>query len=84
MYHTTYHGLEKWFVHVFETFGWMTLAKNSKRTVKITAYKDSVKNLHAAIVERLSVTTDASHKMDLENLLYNVKVLEKAIKTIKL
>jgi hypothetical protein len=84
MYHTTYHGLEKWFVHVFESFGWMTLAKNQKRTVKITAYKDSVKNLHAALRERLAVTKDAVHKMDLENLLYNVAVLEKAIKTMKL
>jgi hypothetical protein len=84
MYHTTYHGLERWFVNVFESFGWMMLAKNEKRTIKIKAYKESVKHLHAALRERLAVTTDPVRKMDLENLLHNLAILEEGIATMKL
>lgn len=84
MYHTTVHGLEKWYQHVFENLGWMVLAKRDKRTQKLSSYKQGVTHLHEALVERLKTIQDPDKKYDLEQLLLNVKTLEKQIAVLKL
>lgn len=84
MYHTTVHGLEKWHQHVFEHLGWMVLAKRDKRTYKLAAYKQGVKHLHDALVERLRTIQNPDQKYDLEQILFNVKTLQKQIAVLKL
>jgi len=84
MYHTTVHGLEKWYTHLFEHLGWMVLAKRDRRNGKVNAYKEGVAHLHEAIVERLKVIKDPDHKYDLRQLLFNVKTLQKTIVVLKL
>lgn len=61
MYCATFHGLDKWFVHVFEKAGWMFLARaiamdpkctaeeRSEAQHKIKAYSNEMKHLIKAL-----------------------------------
>lgn len=79
-YHTTYAGLEKWFVHCFEKLGWILLAVEYKRIHAVEAYLECVENLVQEIQEKHASTVDIDRKADLENLLFNAKILHKYVK----
>lgn len=79
VYHTTYHGLEKWFTHLFEKLGWMILAVHNNHILKAEAYISSIHMLKEALQERIALTTDEDRLIDLENLLININILQKFV-----
>ena len=66
-----------WSKQMFETFGWMLLAKRDKRALKLEAYKESIQHLINALEERLKSTKCHDKKHDLGVLLKNAKTLQK-------
>ncbi len=68
----TYHGIHQWFKHVVEHLGWVVICKNE---IKINAYKNSIKELEAAIVKRLAETKNEDRKKDLEIISANLVLL---------
>ena len=82
MYYATYHGLHKWYQHVFEHLGWMLLAKNKGYSTKIKAYLDGLYHLHEALEEAITEYEEKDRQRDLKILLHNVKILEKYARKI--
>jgi len=76
----TFHGLQHWYQHKFETFGWMILAKRDGYTDKVMEYHNSVKRLHTAIIDKLESIRDKDKKDDLEIMKENVEHLLEHIK----
>jgi hypothetical protein len=62
---STYQGIQKWYVSVFEKLGWMVLAHDRGMMDKITEYIHSVKRMEMAIQQKLNITTDPDQKQDL-------------------
>lgn len=72
---TTFRGIGKWYQHMFETLGWMILAKDQGMTDKTTTYLNSMKRLKMAIEQKLKSTRDHDRKEDLMVMHKNVCVL---------
>lgn len=79
MYHTTYHGLEKWFVRLFEMLGWIILAIHNNYVTKVKSYIESIDHLKKALEEKITETKSLDQKSDLKNLLYNLKILHRFV-----
>ena len=86
IYKSTFAGLHKWYVHVFEKFGWMILAKHEAQTSKsselrnrmnhkIIGYKNMIVSLHEALYEKKSIYSENDRKIDLQNMITNVETL---------
>lgn len=73
----TLNGLEKWSCHMYEQLGWMTLANETGGEDKVSSYLISIKKLKNSIESRLKIITSEDAKLDLENLLSNIKHLIK-------
>lgn len=78
----TLNGLEKWTSHLFEQLGWMTLANETGGEDKVSSYIISMKKLKNSIESRLKIITSEDARIDLENLLYNIKHLMKITSSI--
>jgi len=61
----TMHGLNHWFDHVFEKFGWMILALKHGNVDKVNVYLHSLEHLITDINLKLKSTQDADRKADL-------------------
>lgn len=84
MYYATYHGLHKWYEHVFTHLGWMILARDQGYSTKVKAYIEGINHLHEALNEAIKAYQEEDRKRDLKILLHNVKTLErKAMKLLK-
>ena len=72
----TFCGLEAWFKHTFEQYGWMILAsqKNGHQD-KIPMYIHSLVNLMNALKEKMEQTQDADRQLDLKIMWKETKVL---------
>src|SRR6056300_46814 len=71
----TLNGLEKWTCHMYEQLGWITLAYETNSKDKVASYLTSIKKLKNSIESRLKIVISEDAKIDLENLLSNVKHL---------
>jgi hypothetical protein len=78
----TYHGLHEWHKHLFEHLGWMLLAKEHGRNLKIKSYTDSVKRLKYCLEKKIKQTRDSDRRDDLIQLLENVNVLQGNLKLL--
>lgn len=80
----TFHGLNEWYKAMFEKLGWMILAKEHKKTLKVKSYLKSISDLKASIEHRLTEIQDPDKKHDLTIMHRNVKhLVEGANKLLK-
>jgi hypothetical protein len=79
IHETTYHGLDKWYRHLFEKLGWVMLAKEEGHTYRISPYKKSISHLKKSLQEKISITQDVDRKQDLEIILHKISILEKHV-----
>lgn len=79
-YNVTFHGLHRWHKAMFEKLGWMLLAQRDGFAYRVNAYQQGVKDLLAAIEEKLNCTQDEDRKKDLLILHKNVKTLLQHVK----
>jgi hypothetical protein len=75
-HNVTFHGIQEWYKHEFEKFGWMLLAKAKGYNFKITAYKRAIGHMIASIKELMSQYSDSDRIHDLKVLLMNAMVLK--------
>jgi hypothetical protein len=69
---------------MFESLGWMILAKEHKRTAKLRAYMEGINHLEETLIWKIGETRDPDRKDDLGYLLKNTKILKRhASKLIK-
>lgn len=80
IFHTTYHGLEKWFCSLFEKLGWMILAVHNNNYVKAQSYVSSIQMLKEALKQKITETKEPDRIKDLQNLQYNLRILERFVK----
>lgn len=85
MYCSTFDGMNKWFVHVFEKFGWMLLARarmidetvsTSDRTdagQKVKTYSNELKHLMKSLSEASYADTDKMK--DIECMKHKLQIL---------
>ena len=78
----TMHGINHWFKHVFEEFGWMILAKEKGYDTKVAAYKMSVTNIIASIKHVMNEYENNDRKHDLKVLLMHVEILREKINKV--
>lgn len=78
----TTQGLHKWSCHLFETFGWMLLAKNKGYDAKIVAYKESLAHLQTSLQNKIKKVKDTDTKDDLKILLENVMILKQTVSKV--
>ena len=71
----TLHGLEKWTCHLFENFGWMTLAYAHADMDKVSSYLICINKLKLSIQERLKNISSQDAEYDLKKLLIKVEHL---------
>jgi len=71
----TYHGLHKWFQHVFEHLGWMLLAKKRGHMEKVQVYKQSLMHLKNDLEQRIKYMKDTDRKQDLKTMHSDLLVL---------
>jgi len=71
----TMHGLNKWYMAMFEELGWMVLANKKGMDEKIKHYKTSLHNLETHLECKIKSVRDYDKKTDLQILLENVKIL---------
>ena len=76
-YTATFHGLHDWHKHIFEHLGWMILAKEHKKTLKVRAYVDEINRFEKALKEKIDKTRDPDRRDDLYELLEHSKILKK-------
>jgi hypothetical protein len=73
----TMHGLNKWYVSMFEKLGWMVLAKNlGNMEYKINAYKESLNRIEEKIECKIDTIKEMDRKNDLYIMLKNVRILK--------
>ena len=65
MHASTFHGLQEWYVAMFEKLGWMVLAKEKGYGYKIPVYKKSIQHLLESIKHVMSEYSEADRKHDL-------------------
>jgi len=73
--HATLHGLNNWYIEVFEKTGWMILAQKYGYYDKIKCYKHSLYRLKDAIETRLKVIKEEDRAYDLKLMWENLNVL---------
>ena len=80
----TFHGLHEWHKHMFEKLGWMILSKekNDLNPEKISAYIKGIELLKCSLEKKINIVKEEDRKVDLEILLDNVKILQKAASKI--
>ena len=61
----TYHGLHKWYTHLYEHLGWMVLAHSQGYNDKVSVYKHSLMRLKTDIEERCKFMHDPDKREDL-------------------
>ena len=71
----TLNGLEKWTCHMYEQLGWVALANETGNEDKVNSYIITIKKLKNSIESRLKIIISEDAKLDLENILSNVKHL---------
>lgn len=72
---TTYKGLHKWYVSLFEKLGWMILAKDRGMTDKISVYVNSIYRIHMAIQQKIKMTEEKDRLNDLFIMEKDIRVL---------
>lgn len=72
-------GLHKWTCHLYETLGWMTLAKSKGYNSKVVAYKESLGHLITSLQNKIKKIKDPDTKEDLKILLENVMLLKQNV-----
>jgi hypothetical protein len=65
-YETTFGGLSKWFVHLYEEYGWMILAKHHGMMDKTMVYKSSLKRFLCSAEKKMRSSISSEHKNDLK------------------
>lgn len=78
----TTNGLNKWTCYMFETLGWMVLAKSKGYDSKIVAYKDSLGHLITSLQTKIKKVKDIDTRDDLKILLEHVMVLKQTVSKI--
>jgi len=78
-YAGTYHGVHKWYEHVFEKLGWMVLADAKGFHGKVSEYKKSINRLIKTIEHIKSEYENQNQVHDLNVLLMNTKVLKQHV-----
>jgi hypothetical protein len=76
MHNVTFHGIQDWYKHEFEKFGWMLLAREKGYDFKITAYKRAIGHMVESIKHLKSELKDHDKLHDLDILLINSMVLK--------
>jgi hypothetical protein len=79
-YSNTFHGLHKWYKHMFEKLGWMVLAEAKGYHYKVSAYKKSIDNLIKSLEHVIGEYKDHNKIHDLNVLLMNAKVLQEHVR----
>ena len=79
----TYHGLHEWHKHIFEHLGWMVLAKEHGRNLKLKSYLDGVKRFESCLNKKIKQTRDLDRRDDLIQLLENVRVLQRNLSLLR-
>ena len=75
----TFHGLHKWYNHVFEQLGWMVLAHAKGYKFKISAYKKSIHHLMQSLEHVAAEYKDQNRVHDLRVLLMNTRALKEHV-----
>ena len=79
MTHTTIHQLEHWTKKLFEHYGWILLADEHGKEIKVLAYLESIDELIRHLELALEEYEDHDKLLDVEALLHKVEILrEKA------
>ena len=76
MHSITFHGVQEWYKHEFEKFGWMLLAKAKGYDFKLTAYKRAIGHMIESIKHLMGEYQNPDHIHDLKVLLMNSMVLK--------
>jgi len=76
-YTATFNGLHDWHKHIFEHLGWMILAKEHKKTLKVRAYVDEINRFERTLKEKIDKTRDPDRRDDLYELLEHSKIIKK-------
>jgi hypothetical protein len=71
----TFDGLQEWYHSMFETLGWMVLAKHYGYNDKVYTYKNSLMRLKGSIERRLPTISCKEKRKDLEIMHKNLLVL---------
>jgi hypothetical protein len=71
----TFHGVQHWFVSVYEEFGWMVLMKAKHYDYKVLTYKKSLDKLMKAIEHLKTEYKDHDRLHDLHVLWVETKLL---------
>lgn len=67
---------------MFETLGWMVLAKEYAMEYKVTAYKESLRRLCEKLECKMETVKEYDHKMDLKIMCDQVECLLSKVDTI--
>ena len=62
----TFNDLTQWYIHCFENFGWMILAKKHGFQNKIDCYKNELSRLKQALQAKVNSIQDIDTKNDLQ------------------
>ena len=76
---STYQGLNKWYIHLFEHLGWMILAKHHGMDDTIAVYKNSIKRICSSIESAMREIKDKDKIRDLKIMHENIIVLQKHV-----
>lgn len=74
-YPATFHGIQKWYVHMFEKLGWIVLTNEHGNKQKVDCYLNSVERLQKAISEKIRTVKCEDKKTDLTIMKNNVDIL---------
>jgi hypothetical protein len=74
------HGLKMWFQRMFESLGWMVLAKKKGYTEKIVAYKKSLVRLCEKMECKIKLVSSEDKKRDLKIMLQDALELVRHVR----
>lgn len=78
----TMNDLTLWHKSMFETLGWMVLAKEYAMEYKVTSYKESLRRLCEKLECKMETVKEDDHKMDLKIMCDQVECLLSKVDTI--